>query len=414
MKIIYEIFITTIYALSIPLRLFSKRIDLFHKGRNNTFRVLKEQISPNKKNIWFHVSSLGEFEIARPLIEELKLNFSDLNILITFFSPSGYENIRGYKYAESITYLPIDSSKNSKKFVKYVNPIIAVFIKNDIWSNYIFELKKNKSIIYSVSSKFKESSFYFRIFGKWFLDKLKMIDFFFVQDNESKLILNKYSIKNVIESGDSRFTSVIRTLNEDKLIPDLEKFTKNKKCFVAGSVWSRDINIIKESIMNSQIKTIIAPHEISEKKINELQNIFKNSCIRLSCLRKEEDFQKKILIVDSIGQLKYMYRYACFAYVGGGFYQNSLHNILEPAVFSSPVIIGSLYDGFKEAEDMVDLGGVISVKNSIEFSKIFRDLCANNEKQKRLGKINLDYINENEKNNRKVINSLIENLRLSN
>ena len=173
------------------------------------------------------------------------------------------------------------------------------------------------------------------------------------------------------------------------------------------------MNIIKESIMNSQIKTIIAPHEISEKKINELQNIFKNSCIRLSCLRKEEDFQKKILIIDSIGQLRYIYRYAYFAYVGGGFYQNSLHNILEPAVFSSPVIVGSLYDGFKEAEDLVDLGGVISVKNSIEFSKIFRDLCANNEEQKRLGKINLNYIYENEKNNRKVINSLIENLRLS-
>ena len=411
MKIIYEIFIITINALSIPLKLFSKKINLFHKGRKNTFRVLKEQVNPNKKNIWFHVSSLGEFEIARPLIEELKLKFSNVNILVTFFSPSGYENIKDYKYADFITYLPIDSSKNSKKFVKYVNPIIAVFIKNDIWSNYIFELKRNNSIIYSISSKFTESSFYFRIFGQWFLNRLKMIDFFFVQDNESKLILNKYSIKNVIESGDSRFTSVINTLNENKMVLNVEKFIANRECFIAGSVWNRDIKILEESVKKSNIKIIIAPHEISQRDINELEHNFKSSCVRLSCLKEEEDFQKKILIIDSIGQLRYIYRYANFAYVGGGFYQNSLHNILEPAVFSSPVIVGNLYNGFKEAEEMVDLGGVISVNNSIEFSKVFKDLCGNEGKQKRLGKINLDYIYQNEKNNRKVINSLIENLK---
>ena len=411
MKIIYEIFIITINALSIPLKLFSKKINLFHKGRKNTFRVLKEQVNPNKKNIWFHVSSLGEFEIARPLIEELKLKFSNVNILVTFFSPSGYENVKDYKYADFITYLPIDSSKNSKKFVKYVNPIIAVFIKNDIWSNYIFELKRNNSIIYSISSKFTESSFYFRIFGQWFLNRLKMIDFFFVQDNESKLILNKYSIKNVIESGDSRFTSVINTLNENKMVLNVEKFIANRECFIAGSVWNRDVKILEESVKESNIKIIIAPHEISQRDINELEHNFKSSCVRLSCLKEEEDFQKKILIIDSIGQLRYIYRYANFAYVGGGFYQNSLHNILEPAVFSSPVIVGNLYNGFKEAEEMVDLGGVISINNSIEFSKVFKDLCGNEGKQKRLGKINLDYIYQNEKNNRKVINSLIENLK---
>ena len=411
MKIIYEIFIITINALSIPLKLFSKKINLFHKGRKNTFRFLKEQVNPNKKNIWFHVSSLGEFEIARPLIEELKLKFSNVNILVTFFSPSGYENVKDYKYADFITYLPIDSSKNSKKFVKYVNPIIAVFIKNDIWSNYIFELKRNNSIIYSISSKFTESSFYFRIFGQWFLNRLKMIDFFFVQDNESKLILNKYSIKNVIESGDSRFTSVINTLNENKMVLNVEKFIANRECFIAGSVWNRDVKILEESVKESNIKIIIAPHEISKRDINELEHNFESSCVRLSCLKEEEDFQKKILIIDSIGQLRYIYRYANFAYVGGGFYQNSLHNILEPAVFSSPVIVGNLYNGFKEAEEMVDLGGVISINNSIEFSKVFKDLCGNEGKQKRLGKINLDYIYQNEKNNRKVINSLIENLK---
>ena len=410
MKIIYEIFIITINALSIPFRLFSKKIDLFHEGRKDTFKILKKEINPNEKNIWFHVSSLGEFEIARPIIEELKIKVNNLKILITFFSPSGYENVKNYKHADSIVYLPVDSSNNSKKFIKYVNPKVAVIVKNDLWPNYISELKENNSIIYSVSSKFKQSNFHFGIFGKWFLNRLKMIDYFFVQDNNSKLILSKYSIQNVVKSGDSRFTSVIKTLNENKRIDSIEKFIDNNKCFIAGSVWSRDIKIIKESIINSDIKSIIAPHEVSQKQINELENIFGNSCVKLSCLKKEEDFQKKILIVDSIGQLRYMYKYANFCYVGGGFSKSSLHNILEPSVFSCPVIIGNLYYGFKEAEDLIDLGGVLSIKNSIEFSQVFNELCHKVEKEKKLGKINLDYVHENEKNNRKVINSLIKTL----
>ena len=410
MKIIYEIFIITINALSIPFRLFSKKIDLFHKGRKDTFKILKKEINPNEKNIWFHVSSLGEFEIARPIIEELKLEVNNLKVLVTFFSPSGYENIKDYKYADSITYLPIDSSNNSKKFIKHVNPRVAVIIKNDLWPNYISELKKNNSIIYSVSSKFKQSNFHFGIFGKWFLNRLKMIDYFFVQDDNSKLILSKYSIQNVVKSGDSRFTSVIKTLTENKRINRIEKFIDNNKCFIAGSVWSRDIKIIKESIINSNIKSIVAPHEVSQKQINELENIFGNSCAKLSCLKKEEDFQKKVLIVDSIGQLRYIYKYANFCYVGGGFSKNSLHNILEPSVFSCPVIIGNLYYGFKEAEDLIDLGGVLSINNSIEFLQVFSELCISEEKEKKLGKINSNYVYENEMNNRKVIDSLIKTL----
>ena len=410
MKIIYEIFIITINALSIPFRLFSKKIDLFHEGRKDTFKILKKDINPNEKNIWFHVSSLGEFEIARPIIEDLKIKVNNIKILVTFFSPSGYENIKNYKHADSITYLPVDSSKNSKKFIKYVNPKVAVIIKNDLWPNYISELKENNSIIYSVSSKFNQGNFHFGIFGKWFLDRLKMIDYFFVQDDNSKLLLSKYSIQNVVKSGDSRFTSVIKTLNENKRIDIIEKFIDNNKCFIAGSVWSRDIKVIKESIINSNIKSIVAPHEVSQKQINELENIFGNSCVKLSCLKKEEDFQKKVLIVDSIGQLRYMYKYANFCYVGGGFSKNSLHNILEPSVFSCPVIIGNLYYGFKEAEDLIDSGGVLTIKNSIEFVQVFSELCLSEEKEKKLGKINSDYVYENEKNNKKVIDSLIKTL----
>ena len=229
--------------LSQPLRILSPKTNLFFKGRKNSFKILKEEINSSNKNIWFHVSSLGEFEIAKPMIESLKSEIYDLKIVVTFFSPSGLENSRDYKVADSMVYLPLDTELNAKKFIKIVNPKVAVFIKNDIWSNYLTYLKKNNSIIYSVSSKFDESQFYFKFYGKWFLNKLKKIDLFYVQDINSKRILEKYLFNDINISGDSRFTSVIRTLKENKKINKIEKFIDNQKCFIAGSVWEKDIKL---------------------------------------------------------------------------------------------------------------------------------------------------------------------------
>ena len=196
MKIFYEIFIRLAYLLSQPLRILSPKTNLFFKGRKNSFKILKEEINSSNKNIWFHVSSLGEFEIAKPIIESLKSEIYDLKIVVTFFSPSGLENSRDYKVADSMVYLPLDTELNAKKFIKIVNPKIAVFIKNDIWSNYLTYLKKNNSIIYSVSSKFAESQFYFKFYGIWFLEKLRNINYFYVQDFDSKNILEKYIYSN--------------------------------------------------------------------------------------------------------------------------------------------------------------------------------------------------------------------------
>ena len=198
MKIFYEIFIRLAYLLSQPLRILSPKTNLFFKGRKNSFKILKEEINSSNKNIWFHVSSLGEFEIAKPMIESLKSEIYDLKIVVTFFSPSGLENSRDYKVADSMVYLPLDTELNAKKFVKIVNPKVAVFIKNDIWSNYLTYLKKNNSIIYSVSSKFDESQFYFKFYGKWFLNKLKKIDLFYVQDINSKKVLKNKAVNKPI------------------------------------------------------------------------------------------------------------------------------------------------------------------------------------------------------------------------
>ncbi|MDC1009712.1 glycosyltransferase N-terminal domain-containing protein [Flavobacteriaceae bacterium] len=378
-------------------------------GRKNSFKILREEVNPTNKNIWFHVASLGEFEIAKPIIESLKSKIDDLKIIVTFFSPSGLENSKDYKFADSIVYLPIDLSVNAKKFIKIVNPKVAVFIKNDIWSNYIYYLKQNKSIIYSVSSKFAESQFYFKFYGIWFLEKIRNINYFYVQDFDSKNILEKYSLKNISISGDSRFSSVMKTLDENKNIKNIEKFIDNKKCFIAGSVWEKDIDLINKVVMENNIKSIIAPHDISSSFIKKLESLYGNNVVKFSCLNSKDDFNKRILIIDSIGSLKYIYKYGYVSYIGGGMSNNGLHNILEPAVFSCPIIIGKNYKGFSEAEDLIELGGVYSVKNSNEFSKVFSKLD-NTELRIKSGKINLNYILKSVEKNSKILNSLLKSL----
>ena len=392
-----------------PFRVFSSKTNLFFEGRKNSFKILREEINPTDKNIWFHVASLGEFEIAKPLIESLKSKIGDLKIIVTFFSPSGLENSKDYKFADSMVYLPIDLSVNAKKFIKIVNPKVAVFIKNDIWSNYIYYLKQNNSIIYSISSKFNESQFYFKFYGIWFLEKLRNINYFYVQDFDSKNILENYSLKNISISGDSRFSSVIKTLEENKSIKNIEKFIDKKKCLIAGSVWEKDINLINKVVLENNIKSIIAPHDISSNFIKKLENLYGNNAVKFSCLNSKDDFNKKILIIDSIGSLKYIYKYGYVSYIGGGMSNNGLHNILEPAVFSCPVIIGKNYKGFSEAKDLIELGGVYSVKNSDEFSKVFSELD-DTELRIRSGKINFNYILKSVDKNSIILNSLSKNL----
>jgi len=392
-----------------PLRIFSSKTNLFFEGRRNALKILREEVNPSDKNIWFHVASLGEFEIAKPIIESLKSKIDDLKIIITFFSPSGLENSKDYMFADSMVYLPIDLSANAKKFIKIVNPKVAVFIKNDIWSNYIFYLKQNNSLIYSVSSKFYKSQFYFKFYGIWFLEKLRNINYFYVQDIDSKNILENYSLKNISISGDSRFSSVIKTLEENKSIEKIEKFIDNKKCLIAGSVWEKDINIINKVVLENKTKSIIAPHDITSNFIKKLENLYGNNAVKFSCLNSKGDFNKKILIIDSIGSLKHIYKYGYVSYIGGGMSNNGLHNILEAAVFSCPVIIGKNYKGFTEAEELLKLGGVYSVKDSDEFSKVF-SMLDDSALRNKSGKINFNYILKSVKKNSKIINSLIENL----
>ena len=409
MKLIYDFFIILAYIICQPLRLISTKVNLSYKGRARSFEILEKEVNPNEKNIWFHVSSLGEFEIAKPMIESLKKRFDNLKIIVTFFSPSGYENSKKYEFADSKVYLPLDNSYNAKRFVKIVNPRIAIFIKNDIWSNYLNYLKQNDTLIYSVSSKFYKSQFYFKYYGYWFLNQLKKIDFFYVQDNNSKKILEKNSFKNIHISGDSRYTSVLATLNKNKRINKVEKFLNNQTCFIAGSIWENDIRLV-DRVIKSNIKSIVAPHDTSVNFIKSLKKHYGENCITLSGLEDDNDFKKNILIIDSIGILKYLYKYAHIVYIGGGMGHNGLHNILEPAVFSIPVLIGKNFKGFPEAEDLTLLGGVYSVDNPNEFYKCFNMLNDSIELRNKSGEINSSYIKKNVEKNKMFIDSLAEKI----
>ena len=406
MHFIYNISINIIILVLQPLRIFSKKVNVFFKDRASSLKLIEKKIQPNDKTIWFHVASLGEFEQIKPIIKELKTENNKLKILISFFSPSGFKASLNYSLAERV-YLPLDTKGNVKNFINKINPNVAVFVKNDIWTNYLIELKKKEIPIYSISSKFHKSQFYFKIYGKWFLNKLKQIDYFFVQDNNSKELLNLNNIDNVSVTGDTRIDRVKEIARENKKFDSIQRFINNDICFIAGSSWDIDNAIFLNSILEtSNLKTIIAPHNIVESEIKTLEEKTQSLSVRYSRIDQDLDHSKKIIIIDSVGSLKHLYKFTDIAYIGGAMGNSGLHNILEAAVFGIPIIIGKNYKGFSEAEDLVKLGGAISVNSEIEFKEIFNNLIANKTIREKLGKINKEYVYSNSGGSEKIIKAL--------
>ena len=410
MHSIYNISINIIILVLQPFRIFSKKLNIFFRDRASSLKLIEKKIQPNDKTIWFHVASLGEFEQIKPIIKELKTENHKLKILISFFSPSGFKASLNYSLAERV-YLPLDTKGNAKNFIKKINPNVAVFVKNDIWTNYLIELKKNEIPIFSISSKFHKSQFYFKVYGKWFFNKLKQIDYFFVQDNTSKELLNLNNIDNVSITGDTRIDRVKEIVKEDKQFTSIERFINNDICFIAGSSWETDYTIFLKSIVKrSNLKTIIAPHNIIDSEIRNLEKMTPSLSVRYSRIDRDLDPSKRILIIDSIGSLKHLYKFADISYVGGGMGNKGLHNILEAAVFGIPIIIGKNFKGFSEAEELVKLGGVKSINSEIEFEDIFNNLISNKAILEKMGKINKDYIYSNSGGSEKIIKALRESL----
>ena len=388
------------------MALFNHKIKLFVDGRKEVFKEI--EVLRNQNTIWFHAASLGEFEQARPIIEEVKNNYKNYKILVTFFSPSGYEIRKNYNLADVICYLPLDSNSNAKKFVEIVNPKMAIFVKYEFWPNFLKELKNKNSTTILISGILREKQVFFKWYGQFMRNALNSFDHFFVQDKNSKKLLESINFKNITIAGDTRFDRVSRILTQDNSIDFINEFKENKYTIVAGSTWIQDEELIVDYINNhasAEEKFIIAPHNIKTDAILELQNSIEKATILYSKKENKELTNYQVFIIDTIGILTKIYAAADIAYVGGGL-KTGLHNILEPATFGIPVVIGDKYDKFKEAVDLVAANGCISISNQQEFTEVLLKLKTDPDFRKESGAINSNYIQENLGATKKIMNYL--------
>ena len=368
MKFFYNITVFLADLLLRALALFNPKIKLFVEGRRETFARLNEAIRKEDRVIWFHCASLGEFEQGRPIIEAARSQFKERKILLTFFSPSGYEVRKNYAFADLIIYLPMDKKSEAKKFVAMAHPSLAVFIKYEFWPNILDELKKRQIPVILVSGIFRQDQSFFKFYGGWMRRTLHSFSHFFVQNESSKALLQEIDFNNVTVSGDTRFDRVFAISQQDNKLDFMEAFVGNQYTLVAGSTWPADEMLLVKYINDhagQDEKYIIAPHNIDGKDIRELKDSIKKKTVLYS--EKEPSANARVFIVDTIGLLNKIYSYADVAYVGGGFGKSGIHNVLEPAAFGCPLIIGPNYQKFQEARDLVEKGAceVIADQNSL-------------------------------------------------
>jgi len=375
------------------LALFSKKTAHFLKVRANSLETIQSKISVNDQVLWFHCASLGEFEQARPLIESCKKDFPNHRIALTFFSPSGYEVQKNYAFADVVTYLPLDRKKSVLRFIEALRPQVLFLIKYEFWPNLISELQKQKIPVFSVASIFRKQQLFFKPWGFYMKNILKKIDFFFVQNEASQKLLSSVGIENTLVIGDTRTDRVLDILNQDNTNETIADFIQDQYCFVVGSSWPEDVAILSKTIdSKSNLKTIIAPHNVDEASLCQVELSFHKTVIRWSDLSQQKKEDADILLIDCIGILTKIYSYADIAYVGGAMGTKGLHNTLEPAVFGIPILIGKNYTRYQEAQDLVALGGIVSVDSSLLFENEFSKIVADKNLQKEMGLANLNYI----------------------
>jgi len=397
MNFLYNISAHITFFFLRVIALFSPKMKLFIRGRRASFSKLSE-LSGDNNVIWFHAASLGEFEQGRPVIETVKKDYPKHKILVTFFSPSGYEVQKDYELADVVCYLPFDTKRNVRRFVKTVQPKMAILIKYEFWPNLLNELKIKSIPTILISGIFRKDQSFFKSYGVWFRKSLKAFDHFFVQDENSKKLLKNIQFDNASICGDTRFDRVYEILQQDNQLDFVEKFKDGQYTVVAGSTWGEDevlfVNYINSNAVADE-KFIIAPHNMNGKVIRSLKESIHKKTILFS--EKEgktlEDYQ--VLILDTIGLLTKVYSYADVAYVGGGLSSNGVHNILEPATYGVPVVIGNQYDKFKEAVDLVALKGCISIEDQSTFSTIFIQLKSDEVFRRNTGAVNRQYVEEN-------------------
>ena len=401
MRFLYNIFIYLYIGILHLICPFNKKIKTMLKGEKECFDKLKN-INQNDKIAWFHCASLGEFEQGRPLLEEVKKHFPNHKILLSFYSPSGYEAKKNYSLADYIVYLPNDTRKNAKKFVSMVNPDLVFFIKYEFWYNYISALKGKR--LFQVSLILRENQYFFTWYGKWFAKQLKNFEHFFVQNQQTATLLNKIGYKNITISGDTRFDRVMTIANNAKSFPDIENFCKgDKKIILAGSSWLADEKIIEKAINDLDIKLIIAPHIVEQSHINEIQELFPESILYSELAENKKE--SNILIINCIGILSNLYQYCDIAYIGGGF-GVGIHNTLEAATFGKPICFGPNYHKFQEAIDLINLNAAYSINNEEELKIVLSSLLGDKEKYEESAKASKNYVQEKVGACKKIIEHL--------
>lgn len=368
------------YTLIIKIAaIFNNKAKLWVNGRKNIFIKIKKSIVADTKTAWFHASSLGEFEQGRPVIEAFKKKYPDYKILLTFFSPSGYEVRKDYSEADYIFYLPADTKRNAKKFIDIINPDVVFFIKYEFWYYYLNQLNKKNIPVYIFSAIFRKNQLFFKWYGGWYRNMLKLFTKLYVQNIESQELLKSINITNTEVAGDTRFDRVYQLAKNAKEIDIIDKFTKNSTVIIAGSTWEKDEELLSQYLFyNKNIKLILAPHEIHKSHIDKICSLFKTDFVKFTEATGSNINNKRIMIIDTIGILSSLYRYGQIAYIGGGF-GKGIHNTLEAATYGMPVVFGPNYKRFQEACDLINLSAGFSISNFEEL-KIKFDNLLNNEK----------------------------------
>lgn len=388
-------FVIYIYLFAVKLvSLFNPKVKLMVKGHSEVFDILKSKIEKDKKYIWFHAASLGEFEQGRPLMERIRRQYPEYKILLTFFSPSGYEVRKNYQGADVICYLPFDTPRNARRFVKLANPCMAFFIKYEFWQNYLKNLQKHHVPTYSVSSIFRKNQVFFRWYGGKYFKVLTRFTHLFVQNEVSKELLASLNIRNVDVVGDTRFDRVIEIFEQAKQLPLVEQFKKNSMVMVAGSSWQPDEDIfIRYFNEHPEMKLIIAPHVIGESHLIEIIGKLKRPYVRYTQATPENVEQADCLIIDCFGLLSSIYRYGEIAYVGGGF-GVGIHNVLEAAVYGIPVLFGPNNQRFQEARQLLETKGCFEIHNYEEFKEKMDRLMTDAPYLEKCGKLSGDYVKQ--------------------
>jgi 3-deoxy-D-manno-octulosonic-acid transferase len=413
--------LTILYHTSLHLYLFasaiagifSRKAAKFYNGRKDLLKKIESkmaQLYASKGNtkdlLWIHCASVGEFEQARPVIEKHKATFPDVPVILTFFSPSGYELRKNYSFADAVFYLPMDTRGNAATFLDLVKPTKVIFVKYEFWRNYLGELKRRAIPVYLISAIFREEQHFFKFWGGYFRKILKNFDHIFVQDDNSEMLLKMIGVENVTVCGDTRFDRVREVTGTDTQIEPLAEFSQNSLCLVAGSTWPADEEILARFFKAEKgrydkstklpFKLVIAPHEVDDSHISKLMSLFEEfKVVRYSDVKKATAaIEADVFIIDTIGILSVAYRYGSVAYIGGGF-GVGIHNILEAAAYGIPVIFGPKYQKFKEAKDLIKEGGAYSIDSFEKFSDQVLQLTSKPELLNRRGEICKEYVERN-------------------